>query len=483
MPAGQAPPLRLDRLGPPLLLLGTALALRWALPAAVAALVPAAVGSAGLGIATEILRALTWAAGAFLAVRLLDVLLWHGLVTRRGARPPPRLLVDLVAALVWLSAAGIVAATVFRLPMAGIAASSGVAVAILGFALRDLLASLFSGVALNVERPYQIGDWIEVAPGPPARVVEVGWLTTRAVTRDGVGIVLPNAHLARQVFRNYSRPGPHFRSQFEVTLDYDAPPERVERLLLAAAAEVREVGPPLPAPDVKIGEFGPRGTAWLLRFWLRDYADLPETRYRLQRAVLRHLHQAGLALAYDKLDLFHAPMPPRALEPGRADEVLLARCDLFHPLDEGDVAALAAASRRRALRAGEILLRAGEPGASLFIVVEGVLDAWHEGPDGARQWLASVGAGGTIGEFSLLTGEPRSATVTAKRDALLLEIGRDALLPVLERRPELAEALGRVLAARRANSEAAATRPTVGASAAPAEDHGLGQRIKAFFGL
>ena len=68
------------------------------------------------------------------------------------------------------------------------------------------------------------------------------------MTRDGVGLVLPNALLARVSFRNYSRPDPTFRDVLAVTLDHDAVPERVERVLLAAAAEVDEVGPPLPAP-------------------------------------------------------------------------------------------------------------------------------------------------------------------------------------------------------------------------------------------
>src|SRR3712207_477285 len=95
------------------------------------------------------------------------------------------------------------------------------------------------------------------------------------------------------------------------------------------------------------------------------------------------------------------------------------------------------------------------PGSSLFIVIEGVLEVWQERADGSRRRLNTVGAGGVIGEFSLLTGERRSATVTVKRDALLLEIGREALAPVLERRPDLAEALGRILARRQERSAAA----------------------------
>lgn len=428
-----------------------------------------------------LLRAGAWTAAAFLAVRLLDLLVWHGLVERRTGQPVPRLLRDVVAALVWLATMCLIAAKVFGWSMAGIATTSGVVVAVLGFALRDLLASLFAGLALNAERPYQIGDWIEVDPSPVARVVEIGWLTTRAITRDGTGLVLPNARLARSAFRNYSRPSTKFHDALVVTLDHDAAPERVERLLLAAAAEVDAIGPPLPPPDVRISEFGPRGIVWQLRYWLADYELSPDIRYRVQRAVLRHLHQTGLSLAYPKLDLFHAEMPPRNLELGWADEALLGRCELFRELEPSELAQLATAAQRHRLPAGAVLLREGDAGSSLFIVMEGVVEAWRESPDGIRQLLNTIGAGGMLGEFSLLTGEPRSATVIIKRDTLLLEIGRDAIASVLERRPDLANRLGRILAERQAQLKASSLVPPVYAPSA--EETGFGQRIRAFFGL
>lgn len=440
-----------------------------------------------LDLAAALPQAAAWAAAALLGVRVLDAFVWHGLAASPGGRPPPRLLIDLCAALVWLSAGLAVAAGVFRLPVAAVVATSGVAVGVIGFALRDMLASLFAGIALNIERPYVIGDWIEPEGWPMGRVVEVGWLTTRTVTRDGVGVVYPNARLATRPFRNYSRPEPYVRETLAVTLDHDVRPGRAERLLLAAAAEVPDVGPPRPAPDVKIAEFGPHGVVWQLRFWLGDDADGTEVRYRLQRALLRHLRQAGVSPSYARLDLYHAEMPARSLDADHDAQALLARCDVFGPLDHDDLARLAASARRRRLPAGATLLRAGEPGSSLLILVEGVLDVWREPPagdGGRRTWLGAIGAGAMLGEFSLLTGEPRSATVTVKRDALLLEIGREALAPVLEHRPELVEALSRTLAERKARTDAAGAAPQAEAPAADADhEGGLRQRIRAFFKL
>ena len=436
-----------------------------------------------LMVGTRVLALLTWAAGAFMIVRALDVLLWHGLLVWRGRRPPPRLLIDGTAALIWVVTGFLVAGQVLELPVAGIITTSGVAVAILGFALRDVLTSLFAGIALNLERPFQIGDWIELEEGLPGVVVEIGWLTTRASTRDGMGIVIPNAQLAARPFRNYSAPGDLWRDTIAVPIDYEAAPERVERVLLAAAAELPETGPPLPPPDVQIQDFTSRGVLWQLRYWVPDYGAVPNTRYRVQRAVLRHLHQAGLALAYAKLDLFHAPMPERRLDPDEAVPGLLARCDLFGALSREELSELAAKSRTRRVAAGEELLRAGDPGRSLLIVIEGVLEVWHDPAEGARRWINALGAGAVVGEFALLTGEPRSATVTVKRDALLLEIDRDALAPVLAHRPALARALGEMLAERQARTDRL-TRPRLPETMPVRDDPGrLAQLIRAVFHL
>ena len=111
-------------------------------------------------------RSMAWMAGAWVLVRLLDVVLWHGILERRSGHAPPRLLTDLLAAAIFLAATLVVAARELSVPVAGIITTSGVLVAVIGFALRDMLASLFAGIALNIERPYAIGDWLETGPGP-----------------------------------------------------------------------------------------------------------------------------------------------------------------------------------------------------------------------------------------------------------------------------------------------------------------------------
>jgi CRP-like cAMP-binding protein len=372
--------------------------------------------------------------------------------------------------------------TVLGLSLGTLLATSGIAIAVLGFALRDTLAGVVGGIALSLERPYQIGDWIEPAAGQGGRVVEVGWLTTRLVNNEQVVIVVPNARLATATFRNYGAPGGLVREQIAVPLDHGLPPARIERILLAAARSVPEIAAAGRAPDIKIQDLAPDAVRWLVRFWLIDYARLPEIRYALHRAILRHLHQAGLALTYPKLDLFHSPMPPRVLSYEADLDRLLERSELFSMLPREDLATLAGRARKLRFASGTTIVRQGEPGASLFVVMEGIVAIAAAAPGGERA-IDTLGPGAMFGELALLTGAPRSATVRAQAETVLFEIGREDLVPVLQRRPELAQALGRVLAERQdALGRRLAADPA--ATLSPDErERVLLDRIRAFFGV
>ena len=105
-----------------------------------------------------------WLGLAWLGVRVVDGLL-RRLAGAHHAPAAPRLVSDL-ARVVFFGLAGVaVAGFVLHLPVTGLLATSGVLIAVLGFALRGVLSDVFSGIAINVEHPYRIGDWLQVGTG------------------------------------------------------------------------------------------------------------------------------------------------------------------------------------------------------------------------------------------------------------------------------------------------------------------------------
>ena len=120
------------------------------------------------------------------------------------------------------------------------------------------------------------------------------------------------------------------------------------------------------------------------------------------------------------------------------DATLLGGVALFQSMDEDERRALAAVMDPRAARAGEIVVREGDPGDSLLCVVAGRLDTVVKDNAGQEIVLAAVAAGDVVGEMSMLDGRPRSATLRCTEDASLLVLGRDDLLALLPRAPHMA---------------------------------------------
>ena len=138
--------------------------------------------------------------------------------------------------------------------------------------------------------------------------------------------------------------------------------------------------------------------------------------------------------------------------PADAVASALAQVDLFAPLDDDARRQLAARTHQRMFGTGEVIVRQGEAGASLFVVHQGEVVVRLD-PDGRE--VARTRPGGVFGEMSLLTGDPRTATVAAACDSVVLEIDAAALRQVVLTHPEALDTLSRLVVERRAGLDAA----------------------------
>lgn len=437
-----------------------------------------ALGEHGRSLLRHAMGVLGWLALAWFGSRLFDRFVARAMGTGIEAGRHPRLLGDLVRALLFGLALVAILVYVFEGAALGLVATSSVAIAVIGFALRNILADVFSGIALNFERPYRLGDWIEIGTGMIGRVTEIDWRATQLRTRDGLTITIPNGAIAGGRLVNYSRPGPDFRTSLRVTLDAAVPVERVKRLLLAGALDADRVLPGL-RPDVLLQEFGDGAAVYLVRFWISDYAQENACRDAVAAGVLAALTRAGLAPAAVKREV--ALARTHRTDTKLAREEVLDGIDLFAPFTTDEKRALAQCLEERHFARGAAVVRAGEEGDSLFILAEGAVDVSIAGADATERWVDRRLAGELFGEFSLLTGGRRSATITAATDLVVYEIRKAHLAPILLARPVLAERLAAVMEARQQRSAEILSRP-VAAEPPPAKED-LATRLKAFFGL
>jgi CRP-like cAMP-binding protein len=274
-----------------------------------------------------------------------------------------------------------------------------------------------------------------------------------------------------------------------VSLDYDVPSDRAVRVLTAAAMNVAGTNGVLedPAPKTRIKGFTDAGVDYKVKYFIDPRLGGPgKARHAVMTSVLDQLHYAGLSVATTKREIItgleHAP----ALDSTSiADRVtLLSRTDLFRNLEPAGREHLALRMRPVVVKAGEAVVHANDPGDSMFVIFEGLLHA--QVPSNDRQSIVRVGklgAGSFFGEISALTGDPRTATVTAASDSLIFEIQKEAFASLIATQPDVVQTLGEAIAARRSRTAAALANADLAQIAA--EDRGFARqiidRMKSFF--
>jgi small-conductance mechanosensitive channel len=148
-------------------------------------------------------------------------------------------------------------------------ATSAVTGVVIGFALQDTLGNAFAGLAIQSEKPFNVGHWITVGEHE-GRVAEVTWRATKLRTKTGNFVILPNSEVGKAAITNYSEPAAPMRLHIEVGISYDAPPNRVKAVVTKALASCPLVltSPP---PDAMVRDFGDSAVIYRVRFWTDDF--------------------------------------------------------------------------------------------------------------------------------------------------------------------------------------------------------------------
>jgi MscS family membrane protein len=188
-------------------------------------------------------------------------------------------------------------------------ASAGVIGIAVGFAAKDSLANLFSGIFIVADAPYKIGDYIVLDTGERGKVTNLGMRSTRMVTRDDVEVTVPNAVIANAKIINESGgPWVKHRIRVPVGVAYGSDVDEVCRLLEKTAKDLPEVVK-VPAPRVRMRAFG----ASSLDFELLAWIDHPELRGRVRHELLmniyRNFNDNNIRIPFPQTDIHLRSMP------------------------------------------------------------------------------------------------------------------------------------------------------------------------------
>ena len=287
------------------------------LAALTALLMFAPEASAYLGIeppseqARNLLRMARYLGVAWLLSRIAGLVLTR---MRPRNRPVPKLLRDLVSGLLYLVAIVSGALLLMGHSTGSALAGSGVVLALLGFAIRNVVADTLSGIALGLEAPFRIGDWVDIEGLARGRVIEIGWRTTRLLTRDSTYVILPNSQISRQRITNFSAPRPDYRDHAELTLPVDLPVAEANALIREALEGAPNIADGKP-PEVQVVRYGPAGITYRVKYRVPQHDRELICRNEVFSRIDAALREAGVRLAPPPMAEVYPP-GPEARMPG-----------------------------------------------------------------------------------------------------------------------------------------------------------------------
>jgi small-conductance mechanosensitive channel/CRP-like cAMP-binding protein len=350
---------------------------------------------------------------------------------------------------------------------------------ILGLALQDTLGNFFAGISLQADRPFQVGDVITVGAQRHTGVVEeISWRAIKIRTFSNHVVLIANSNAAKEPIEVCPHDNLNARHVFFNTLYSDSPAKTIH-VVREAVREAENVSTKV-APTVRIRNLGDNGIDYEVKYWLEDYAKYNDTDALVRQRIWYAFRRAGLNFAFPTRTLFlerHAGAAQRDGDGGAIVERLSA-VDIFAPLSVEETGMLAQAAVRHVFAPGEMVIRAGDPGSSMFVVHNGKVRV-QVSENGRARTVATLNEGDFFGEMALFTGEPRTANVVALEETEVLEIGHAAMKRVFDTNPDLVESLSFIMAERRqglasqTDTEAMST----------ASSAGILSAIKRFFGL
>lgn len=434
-----------------------------------------------VGILLKILRVLVAMALVVASVRFVLYLITKTLYRNAEAGEISSLLKTVLSVVIYIVAFF----TIFQSQFPGIELTalftgSTIIGIVVGLALQDTLGNLFAGLALQADQPFQVGD-VVMLPGRGEGIVEaVSWRGVQIRTFQNKLLVVSNSVLGKELIEVAPKDNLNARLVFFNTL-YTNSPARTIQIAREAVRQVENVSPKM-RPVVRVRNLAADGLDWEVKYWLDNYRLYNDTDALIRQRIWYAFQREKIHFAFPTRTLYMEQKP----EEVPPEEILntiaerLNNVSIFAPLNDEEIERLANASVSRIYAPGEAVVRAGQEGNSMYVVIRGSVHVQIRENDQQRT-INTLRENDFFGEMSLLTGEPRTATVIANEESEVLRIDKSGLKPIFEGNPQLVESVSELIEERRQILTQAAD--TTDENAVDPKKKSVMYSIRKFFGI
>lgn len=335
----------------------------------------------------------------------------------------------------------------------------------IGFGLQNLASNFISGLAILIEQPIKVGDFIEV-DGLSGTVEKISIRSTVVRTNDSQFVIVPNNRFIEKNVINWSYQSPESRLHIPVGVAYGSNTGQVTEALLNVARKDSRILL-YPPPSVWFRGFGDNAYQFELLVWINRPQDAEPIKSALNFLIEQELHRQGIEIPFPQRDIYLHGLEPNAEKlttivkklrndtpemppttPTRQHRELrnlLRRVGYLGQCADRQLDLLIEQGETRSYRAGSIIFQPGDVSHEIYLILGGSVEIRSER---LNQSLATCHSGESFGEVTTLAGMPRLSTVIAVEPCEVFVINLPSLKNLLQEDPQLAESIANDLSAR-----------------------------------
>ena len=380
-------------------------------------------------------------------VRFITYLLFGRL--SEGKREISSLLRTVISVVIYIIAFSIIFQAQYPgINLGSIFAGSAIFGIVVGLALQDTLGNLFAGIALQADQPFQVGDVVSISNRGTGVVESVSWRGVKIRTFQNKLLIISNSVLGKELIEVASKGRLNARVVAFSTV-YSSSPAKTAQVARDAIRLAENLSPKM-RPNVRIKNLGDSGIEWEVKYWLENYAKYNDTDALVRQRLWYAFQREKIEFSYPTRTIQIEAKPEEKPIEEHVNSVTerLNSVSIFAPLSDEETERLAHSSTIRVYAPGEAIVRMGQEGRSMFIIMRGSVEV-QVPQGGTTKVLNTLRENDFFGEMSLLTGEPRTATVVAIEETEVLQIRKVAIKPIFEANPELVRSISEMVEERR----------------------------------
>ena len=329
------------------------------------------------------------------------------------------------------------------------ATALGVTSIVFGLALQDPLGSVFTGIMLLFERPFSVGDWLQVGEYE-GKVIDMNWRAVRLLTIEHDLIVVPHQMLGKEIIRNSTEPDHLYYGNVKVGFSYENPPNTVKQVLVSTALSIRGILPE-PEPICLVISYDDTVITYQVRFFVKKFEDIELMQDKLMTRIWYSARRKDLSLYHYNYESSREDVASNIENPAIKMSQGFSSIPAFvsvtrepHSLEQ-----LTKGTTLQHFGKGETALAQGNRVFCLYIIISGHAIMTVLNDAGKELEVSELSKGEFFGEMALFSREPTPVSVTAIEDMEVMVIDSDTVNAMIERQPILSREIAQVIEMRR----------------------------------